>query len=845
MGIVYRGRHLKLKRPVAIKMLLAGGFAGPLEHERFKREAEAIAALCHPNIVQVFDAGECDGHPYFVMELLERGSLAQQLDGSPRSSRDAAATISILARAVHAAHAGGIMHRDLKPGNILVALDGTLKVADFGLARRSDYSGQSTAITITGTHLGTPSYMAPEQAAGAATEFCPLIDIYALGAILYEMLTGRPPFRGETPAETERQVLSDEPVPPTRLNPTVPRDLQTICLKCLQKDPARRYASAADLADDVERFSRGDPILARPVGIAERALKWCRRRPSTTLAIAVSVVAMAGALAGGIWLQQVEHARDIQEAVRRESARASIESALPSLSQFVESKQWLDAVDVLRTAQSRLEDAQSSDFALRLAAAEKELEVAQELERIRQSFLSPEFSGFVSYPSREAYARVFRRVAIGREVGVATAAERVRGSALRQQLLIALDNAAYIEAISGDNDEARRLLAVARAVEPDPWQDRFRDPAIRQDSSSLQELVKDATGARPAPPSHQMILIGMLLSGLDANTAAITVLREAQLRDPSDFSVNLWLSRSLTLENNHDDAIQFLRAATALNPTDGVTWTELGRAFMRADKYEDAIGALRKAISVDPGFKAARANLVLALVRCQRCDEAIATERDAASAIPSFSLGNHQDELQLCRARAALEKRDWSVASAAYTPALDSRNAHLWFEFAAVTVLAGDTRAYSSILASMLDRQESLGLRRFLVARACTLAAASGQEVARAAKLGMQELDQYADHHWSLTQRAALLCRDGRPREAIPILERSLESSSEPKHRIVTWAWLARAHLSLGEQVTAKTWLAKAAVWLDQSDTRPEGIHVHDWLEAQILRREVEHDFRR
>ncbi len=845
MGIVYRARHLKLKRPVAIKMLLAGGYAGPLELERFKREAESIAALCHPNIVQVFDAGECDGHPYYVMELVEGNSLAQRLDGHPRPSREAVAQIVTLARAVHAAHTGGIMHRDLKPANVLVSADGTLKIADFGLARRSDQPEPGSALTIAGAHLGTPSYMAPEQAVGASTAFCPLIDIYALGVILYELLTGRPPFRGESPAETVRQVISDEPVPPIRLSPTVPRDVQTICLKCLQKDPARRYGSAADLADDLERFTSGQPILARPVGAAERMVKWCRRRPSTTLAIAVSVVAMAGAVAGGIWLQQVEHARHTQEAVRRERARTSIEVALPSLSQFMTNQQWVDAMGVLRAAQAQLGDAQSPSLQLRMAAAEEWFEVAQELDYIRQSFLAPGYAGSVYFPARDAYARVFRRVAIGRDVSVAAAAERVRESPLKEQLLIALDNAAFLEFVAEDELELSRLLAVGRAAAPNPWQDRFRDPATWRDLASLRALAKDAASAEPAPRSPQMVLVGLLFSTFDDNATIVEVLREAYVRDPSDFSLNLWLGIELRSDGHHDEALQYLRAAAALNPTNTVAWTEIGRVLMHSGKYADAIGPLRKAASVDPKFSPAWGNLFFALVACERWEEAAATERDAVAAIPTFSLGESEDTLHVCRARTAIANREWSVAAEAYAQALNGRyvdNTELWFEFAAATFLTGDTAAYRKICASMLELPESPGLLKTPIARACTIATVSVEELMHATERVNAILDKDPENQRSLARRAALLCRNGRQSEAIPMLERSLQLSSDPEKLIVTWVWLSRAHLSMGEHDTAKIWLAKAADWLDQSDIKPEGVHLHDWLEAQILRREVEYE---
>ncbi len=216
VGVVYKARHLRLNRPVGLKMLLAGAYASRAERRRLSREAELVAELRHPNIVQVYDVGDLDGRPYFTMELIEGGSLDRKLAGRPLPAREAASLLAVLAGAVDAAHRAGIVHRDLKPANVLLADDGTPKISDFGLARQL---GDGLALTLSGAPLGTPSYMAPEQAQGRSRETGPAADLYALGAILYELLTGRPPFRAESAAATVQQVLFDDPVPPSRLNP--------------------------------------------------------------------------------------------------------------------------------------------------------------------------------------------------------------------------------------------------------------------------------------------------------------------------------------------------------------------------------------------------------------------------------------------------------------------------------------------------------------------------------------------------------------------------------------------------------------------------------------------------
>ncbi len=303
MGVVYRARDVRLNRRVALKMIRAGEHAGPTERERFRTEAEVVARLRHPNVVQIYEVGEHRGRPLLALEYVEGGNLKEKLRAAPLPPDEAARLLETLARAVHAAHAHHVVHRDLKPANVLLTADGAPKITDFGLAKKLDEVGQ----TQTGAVLGTPSYMAPEQAGyqsdGQARGVGPLVDVHALGAILYECLTGRPPFLAATTHDTLRLVIGEEPVPPRRLLPACPRDLETICLKCLRKEPQRRYPGAEALADDLGRFLWREPVTARPVGRAERLGSWCRRHPARALvgALLVGVVLLTVLGGGAHW----------------------------------------------------------------------------------------------------------------------------------------------------------------------------------------------------------------------------------------------------------------------------------------------------------------------------------------------------------------------------------------------------------------------------------------------------------------------------------------------------------------------------------------------------------------
>jgi tetratricopeptide (TPR) repeat protein/tRNA A-37 threonylcarbamoyl transferase component Bud32 len=327
MGVVFRARQTKLDRQVAIKMIRDGDLATEDDRRRFRLEAGASAQLDHPHIVPIYEVGEHAGHCYYAMKLIEGGSLDRRLDDFVHDARAAARLVAPVARAVHHAHQRGVLHRDLKPSNILIDGEGRGHVADFGLAKRL---GADHDATQTGVIIGTPSYMAPEQALGKKDAVTTATDVYGLGALLYALLSGRPPFRGDSILDTIEQVRLREPEPPTSSSGHLDRDLQTICLTCLRKEPSRRYASAAALADDLDRWIQGEPIAARPMKNAERAWRWARREPlSAGLAAALaclSVVVLAGLVVSNVMIsRERDLARNQQIIALQESRHAEAE----------------------------------------------------------------------------------------------------------------------------------------------------------------------------------------------------------------------------------------------------------------------------------------------------------------------------------------------------------------------------------------------------------------------------------------------------------------------------------------------------------------------------------------
>jgi tRNA A-37 threonylcarbamoyl transferase component Bud32 len=481
MGVVYRARQVKANRLVALKMILAGGHAGSGELARFQTEAQAIAALQHPHIVQVFEVGEHDGLPFFSLEFCPGGSLEKKLSGTPLAPAEAASLVEKLARAMAAAHSKGVIHRDLKPANVLLAEDGTPKITDFGLAKKLD---QESGQTRSGAIVGTPSYMAPEQAGGKKA-VGPAADVYALGAILYECLTGRPPFRAATALDTVLQVVSQEPVSPAQLNAKTPRDLKTICLKCLQKDAGKRYASALALAEDLGRYQRGEPITARPVGRLERGWRWCKRNPALASALTAVLLLLVGgatvstilALVASTALGQAE--REAENARRNEEkAKASETAAVSARNKLAESNDNLltsVARSLLRplAAQNLHELSDPEIDSLWELASTKE-------DRLRLRFVQEALRGPVTMRQLKDRAAVAMQAAVGLDSGTRTQMQHLLGKRLEAKGIESDEQAVVALTLAhlGVNDQsvAGRTItiltqAMGQTTHPHEWAD--------------------------------------------------------------------------------------------------------------------------------------------------------------------------------------------------------------------------------------------------------------------------------------------------------------------------------------------------------------------------------------
>lgn len=616
MGVVYHAWQTRLNRAVALKMILSGECASPEQTLRFLTEAEAAARLQHPHIVAIHDVGEYEGYPFLALEFVKGGSLFDRLDGKPWPAREAARLIETVAHAIHAAHTKGIVHRDLKPANVLLTEEGEPKIADFGLAK---LLGNDSGLTRTESILGSPNYMAPEQVGKQANEIGPTADVYSLGSILYELLTGRPPFRASSALETLELAKTREPQPPSRIQPGVPIDLETICLKCLEKLPARRYATAETLAEDLQRFRADEPILARRCSTRARVVRWARKNPAVAGMASVTFVLLLVTLTVFAWeWRQAEAsltreiANNIQLRLANARERASKQRAQERFALAIDSVKAYskDAGEDALSGEGQREGLRKRRLAVALALFRKLREQAHDdVDAEQQADLAAALSdsAFLMWDigaNRDAEVAFLEAASIRK----ALLAASPRDVYQRREYAALSANLSNLVRAMGQNERALKLHEQALSG----WQE-----LLREDPENLTYLhaVSWAQGNLGAIRRALKDPRGSLAYHLQARETRLAMLRLAPKRE--DIRADLaWGNLDIALHHlafgnpadavrPAEEAVPVFRKTVAAHPTDLGERVRLARslsvlsiAYHDTDRRSDAIASIRNSLDV-------------------------------------------------------------------------------------------------------------------------------------------------------------------------------------------------------------------------------------------------------
>jgi tetratricopeptide (TPR) repeat protein len=736
MGVVYRARQASLNRCVALKMIRSGAYASAADRARFRREAEAVARLQHPNIVHIHEIGEHDGLPFFALELVNGPSLAQAIGGRPQPPAWAATLVETLARAIQHAHEHGIVHRDLKPANILLQSDERRgagddestgpsspcprrlasiipRITDFGAAKVLD----GTVATATGELLGTPSYMAPEQATGRGDAVGPGADVYALGAILYELLTGRPPFDGAMPLAILHKLGSEEPVPPGRLRAALPRDLETICLKCLEKQPGKRYAGAVDLADDLHRFLVGEPIRARPAGRVERVRKWARRRPAVAALLGVSCAALVVLGLLGLWHRNAVRDREQQsrtderqqEATRLHTARAQYQQFLQRRDEtlfyanygtVLADADWRSNVEAAQTAaraalalagitpgdigdpvlDPHLSDRERREIvtgchqtllalAEAVACARPDQSPEEQRRQTRRALDLLDQARGLAAPG-PAFHRRRARYLVQLGDGPAAEQERARATGLTPASATEYFLLACEWFRDRDYPKAMRAPDGALRLQPDDFWSHFLLACCDLETGSLQDAETNLAECLAQRPRFVWahLLRSTIHEQLNRLAEAEADCRRALALEPNEdarFIARITLARVHGKQGKLDEANTLIeRARRQALPARAVAklHVEHGRILFLAEKYEDAVQACDAALRMLPGYAEGHQVRGQALLQLARYAE-------AAQAFDHYLAngGNATVELLRGRGRARFQAGDYLGARDDYT----------------------------------------------------------------------------------------------------------------------------------------------------------------------------------